>query len=89
LPRAITSLRNGIFVGSVDDVHGVRNAAWNAQILPGESGTIGFHGVTGNLATPPTDVRLNGFAAVPEPGTATLLAMGLVPLRLRSVHASR
>lgn len=87
LPRSILSLWNGNFVGSADDVHTVENAAWNAQILPGESVTIGFNGFTGGLTQEPTDILLNGYAAIPEPGTAVLLVTGLALLRRRSARS--
>ena len=87
LPRAIVSLWDGNYAGSVGDVHTVDNAAWNAQILPGESVTIGFNGVTGGLTEAPAGILLNGYAAIPEPGTAVLLAAGLALLRLRSARS--
>jgi hypothetical protein len=87
LPRSIVSLWNGIYTGRVGDVHTVDNAASNAQILPGESVTIGFNGVAGGLTEAPAGILLNGYAAIPEPGTAVLLVAGLALLRLRSARS--
>jgi cellulase/cellobiase CelA1 len=82
LPRSITSLWNGRLVGSDGLSHTVQNETWNAQILPGESVVVGFNGATGGLTEGASGFLLNGFAPIPEPATAALLAAGLGALSL-------
>jgi hypothetical protein len=70
LARPITSLWNGVYLGSSGGVHAVQDAGWNASIAPGSSVVIGFNGGAGGPLVPPTTYTVNG---QPSGGTPPVL----------------
>lgn len=67
LARPITSLWNGVYLGSSGGVHSVQDAGWNASIAPGSSVVIGFNGGAGGPLVPPTTYTVNGQPSGGEP----------------------
>jgi hypothetical protein len=58
--RNITNIWNAVIVSHVGNHYVIRNASYNARIEPGQELTFGFQGATGNVATGPQNIFLNG-----------------------------
>jgi chitinase len=58
--RDITNIWNAVIVSHVGKHYIIKNAAWNADILPGQSISFGFQGATGNVLNGPANYVFNG-----------------------------
>jgi len=58
--RDITGIWNAVIVSRVGNHYVIKNASWNADILPGQSIGFGFQGATGNVLNGPKNFLFNG-----------------------------
>jgi hypothetical protein len=58
--RDITGIWNALIVSHVGKHYVLKNAAWNADILPGQTIDFGFQGTTGNVLDGPKNIVFNG-----------------------------
>jgi aryl-phospho-beta-D-glucosidase BglC (GH1 family) len=58
--RDITGIWNALIVSHVGKHYVLKNAAWNADILPGQTIDFGFQGTAGNVLDGPKNILFNG-----------------------------
>lgn len=59
--KRITDIWNGVIYSYSDDHYVIKNASYNQNILPGQSLSIGFNGIDGNITDNPQNYKLSEY----------------------------